>query len=192
MQTTRTIRQITIQMPSPPPSPLNNFLRRILKFRTIIPSHLEFCTTEIVEFLANCLQRRSTVKLPLFVICSVRSFGPLRLLFPSPSLSSSSRLWLDWKKGWREGPFENCSRLTLSRSLSVSLSLCRSRIQPRHGSLTKSKWSKTSPVVSGGGPSLGSSKRDDSRLIRPFNPVPRSPTCLVNGLLFEISNTFLR
>ena len=123
MQTTRTIRQITIQMPSPSPPPLNNFLRRILKFRTIIPSHLEFCTTEIVEFLANCLQRRSTVKLPLFVICSVRSFGPLRLLFPSPSLSSSSRLWLDWKKGWREGPFENCSRLTLSRSLSLSLSI---------------------------------------------------------------------
>lgn len=142
---------------SPPPPPLNNFLRRILKFRTIIPSHLEFCTTEIVEFLANCLQRRSTVKLPLFVICSVRSFGPLRLLSPL-SLSSTSRLWLDWKKGWREGPFENCSRLTLSRSLSVSLSLCRSRIQPRHGSLTKSKWSKTSPVVSGGGPSLGSEK----------------------------------
>lgn len=93
--------------PSPSP-PLNNFLRRILKFRTIIPSHLEFCTTEIVEFLANCLQRRSTVKLALFVICSVRSFGPLRLL-SLPPVSDST--------GWRERSFENCSRLTLSLSV---------------------------------------------------------------------------
>lgn len=83
--------------PSPSP-PLNNFLRRILKFRTIIPSHLEFCTTEIVEFLANCLQRRSTVKLALFVICSVRSFGPLRLLSLPPVSDSTG------KRGGGRGP----------------------------------------------------------------------------------------
>lgn len=121
MQTTRTIRQITIQMPSPSPPPLNNFLRRILKFRTIIPSHLEFCTTEIVEFLANCLQRRSTVKLPLFVICFVRSFGPLRLLSPSPCLpppvSDSTG-----KRGGGRGPSKTV-RAWLSLVLSLSLSL---------------------------------------------------------------------
>lgn len=97
--------------PSPSP-PLNNFLRRILKFRTIISSHLEFCTTEIVEFLANCLQRRSTVKLALFVICSVRSFGPLRLLSLPPVSDSTG------KRGGGRGPSKTV-RAWLSLSLSI-------------------------------------------------------------------------
>lgn len=59
----------------------------------------------------------------------------------------------------------NCSRLPLDREL-----LLRSI---RRGSLTKSKRSKTSRWFCERGPSLGS-ERDDSQLVRPFSPVPRS------------------